>query len=235
VGQKEYWNKNNLITLIFEMNKHDVHLYINQIQEICEVNNYLYTKEEMICTISHQKTTSQCSVDFNNIFPNYAKIQELYANVGMIEKRLDNVELLEDQHDITQSTFTEQIQEITKSVEELRVMNTELKLNNDVEISLEVKSISSDKHNIVQLKSDNLIKEAISFHQINKLGITDLLGTVQEMLETERYILSETFTSTKLNFEEANTYFLSAIAPKKINKDNLQKLLFNNVVCDDLI
>lgn len=55
------------------------------------------------------------------------------------------------------------------------------------------------------------------------------------MLDSKIYILSEDFTKSKLDFDEANTYFLSAIAPKTIKKDALQRLLFKNVTCEDLI
>ncbi len=40
------------------------------------------------------------------------------------------------------------------------------------------------------------------------------------MLDSKMYILSKDFTKSKLDFDEANTLFLSAISPKTIKKDN---------------
>jgi hypothetical protein len=62
-----------------------------------------------------------------------------------------------------------------------------------------------------------------------------LVGTIQEMHDSKIYILSEDFTKSKLDFDEANTYFLSAIAPKAIKKEALHRLLFKSVTCENLI
>lgn len=85
------------------------------------------------------------------------------------------------------------------------------------------------------LNQDNLLQEAITFHKKNNLSSIDFIETIQEMLDTKQYELSETFMSSKINFQEANTYFMSSIAPKKVKKEDLQRLLFKNIVCDDLI
>ena len=76
------------------------------------------------------------------------------------------------------------------------------------------------------LTPETLIKEAINFHKQHNLSNTDLTETVQEMLSTTQYILSEDFKKSKLDFEEANTWFFSAISPQTIKKDVLHKLLF---------
>lgn len=73
---------------------------------------------------------------------------------------------------------------------------------------------------------ETLVQEAINFHKHHNLSNTDLTETVQEMLSTMQYILSEDFRKGKLDFEEANTWFLSAISPKTIRKDALHKILF---------
>jgi hypothetical protein len=85
------------------------------------------------------------------------------------------------------------------------------------------------------LTCTNVIQEAIVFYKNNNLSTTDILETIQEMLHSKQYTLSESFMSSKLNFEEVKTYFLSAIAPKKVKTDDLHKLLFKSVVCEYLI
>jgi hypothetical protein len=88
---------------------------------------------------------------------------------------------------------------------------------------------------VVQLTSSNIIQEAIKFHEVTNLTTTDLTETIQEMLGSEKYILCETFLTSKLDYADVNTFFLSAIAPQKLKKDDLRKLLFIGVVCEDLI
>lgn len=94
-----------------------------------------------------------------------------------------------------------------------------------------------DSHHVTSdniVTPENLVQEAIKFHKQHNLSNTDLVETVQEMLSTSQYILSEDFTKTKLDLDEANTLFLSAISPKAIKKDGLQRLLFKSKVYDDL-
>jgi hypothetical protein len=81
----------------------------------------------------------------------------------------------------------------------------------------------------------NILEESINFYKTNNLTSLDIMDTVKEMLDSKQYILSESFMSSKLNFEDVNTLFMSAIAPKDVKRDDLQKLLFKSVVCDNLI
>lgn len=54
------------------------------------------------------------------------------------------------------------------------------------------------------------------------------LYKIKNNLHQQIHILSE-------DFDEANTLFLSAVAPKTMKKDALHRLLFTSVTCDDLI
>lgn len=76
------------------------------------------------------------------------------------------------------------------------------------------------------LSHANLIQEATNFYKSNSLTNEDLTKTIQEMLRTKQYMLSPTFQKTKLNFDEANVTFLSAVAPYNLSQDELHRLLF---------
>jgi hypothetical protein len=78
----------------------------------------------------------------------------------------------------------------------------------------------------VIISKNNIIHEAVAFHRVTSLTSTDLVETIRLMLKNKKYALCESFATSKLNFDEANTEFLSAVAPQKLNKEDLYKLLF---------
>jgi hypothetical protein len=88
---------------------------------------------------------------------------------------------------------------------------------------------------MITLASNNLVQEAICFHKQNNLTNNDLVETIQAMLEYNMYTLGQELTQNKMDFSEANTLFLAGVAPAKIKKNELQNLIFKNVVCDSLI
>ena len=85
---------------------------------------------------------------------------------------------------------------------------------------------SENTSSVLLISQNNIISEAIGFHKKIRLTTTDLLETIQSMLKDNKYVLCETFAKSKLNFEEANKQFLSAVAPHLLNKEDLHKLLF---------
>jgi hypothetical protein len=85
------------------------------------------------------------------------------------------------------------------------------------------------------LTFSNLVEEAIQYYKQNKLLNTDILETIQAMLESNMYTLGQEFTQNKMDFIEANTLFLASVAPAKLSKNDLQNLIFKSVVCDNLI
>jgi hypothetical protein len=81
----------------------------------------------------------------------------------------------------------------------------------------------------------NIVESAVIYHKSNKLSNADIVETIQMMLSDGRYTLGKDIAQNKIDFAEANTLFLAGVAPTKLNKNDLQSLLFKNVVSDDLI
>jgi hypothetical protein len=87
----------------------------------------------------------------------------------------------------------------------------------------------------IYLTPTNLVEHAIKFHKKNEVSNIDIVETIQLMLSTRKYILGKEITTNKIDFAEANTLFLAGVAPTKLEKNDLQNLIFKNIVSDDLI
>jgi hypothetical protein len=88
---------------------------------------------------------------------------------------------------------------------------------------------------VISLTQSNMVDLAVQFYNQHNLSNQDLVETIQAMLESKRYRLGQEVTQNKLDFTEANALFLSSVAPSKLDKKDLQNLIFKNVVCDSLI
>ncbi len=91
------------------------------------------------------------------------------------------------------------------------------------------------KEDVISLTQSNIVDLAVKFYKQHNLTNQDLVETIQAMLESKCYRLHQDITQNKLDFTEANTLFLSSVAPSKLDKNDLQNLIFKNVVCDSLI
>lgn len=87
-------------------------------------------------------------------------------------------------------------------------------------------NVVKHKSSVTTLSPSNLIQEAIKFHKSNNSASNDLSETIQEMLLSKTFLLCETLLANKLNFVEANAYFLSAIAPHSLHKKDIMAILF---------
>jgi hypothetical protein len=90
------------------------------------------------------------------------------------------------------------------------------------------KPVTNSHDCFLRITPENLVQETINFHKNHNLTNTDIIETIQEMLDSKHFVLSEDFTKSKLNFDEANTYFLSVVSPKAVKKDALRDLLFKS-------
>lgn len=118
--------------------------------------------------------------------------------------------------------------EIQKLNDLLSIIDT---LNNKQKVLTIVKKHTVD----ITLTPSNLIKQTIDYHKQNKLSNTDIVDTIKLMLSRGQYTLGMEIATNKIDFAEANTLFLAGVAPTKLEKNDLQNLIFKNVVCDNLI
>ncbi len=93
----------------------------------------------------------------------------------------------------------------------------------------------SYEYNSDILTPNNLVNTAVNFYKQHNLSNNDFVETIQAMLESNLYTLGDDLIQNKMDFTEANTLFLAGVAPAKLDKKNLQSLLFKNVTCEDLI
>ncbi len=165
---------------------------------------------------------------------------EDHVNITYYKEQLDNLENYVDElKDIIDETASSgEVNVIKMQMKELEEqLNALQETYNSDDCSMTSSSIPNSSCNDTEqttLTADNLVQEAIAFHKQHSLTSTDLIETIQEMLDSKIYILSEDFTKFKVDFDEANTLFLCAIAPKTIKKDALQRLLFKSVTYEDL-
>lgn len=112
---------------------------------------------------------------------------------------------------------------------------------NDVKRNIEkllllIKELPNKEENAVEhiqsntlsttLNHANIVNEAILFHRKNQLEYTELISVIQAMLTSKEYTLCDTFMTDKLDFELANTVFLSKVAPHELSKDKLREFIF---------
>ncbi len=55
------------------------------------------------------------------------------------------------------------------------------------------------------------------------------------MLSSRKYNIGTEMVNNKVDFAQANTLFLVGVAPTKLDKNDLQNLIFKNVVSENLI
>lgn len=210
------------------------------VEEISDILERLHTLKELWrMKIDVVRTTFRDFVQINNMISNIGYFVNRSWR-GHCEKKLDisnffsfKVMPLEDVPKCFDS-IVETIQNMTRPYHEPIPLEETILINRGKELHVTLNT---------EITPENLVQEAIAFHKQQNLINTDLIETIQEMLNSKIYILSEDFTKSKvesqleskLDFDEANTYFLSAIAPKAIKKDALHKLLFKSVTCEDLI
>lgn len=109
----------------------------------------------------------------------------------------------------------------------------EMKQQDDTES--DTSSAETDDDEGFTLTPDNIVRLSIQFHKARKLSNADIVETIQLMLGSRMYKLGREITQNKIDFAEANTLFLAGVAPTKLEKNDLQNLIFKNVVCDNLI
>jgi hypothetical protein len=85
------------------------------------------------------------------------------------------------------------------------------------------------------LTPKNIVEHAIEYHKEYNLCNADIVETIQLMLASRKYVLSNEMMHNKVDFAQANTLFLVGVAPTKLDKNDLQNLIFKNVVCESLI
>ena len=126
-------------------------------------------------------------------------------------------------------TLQQQLSVLEHRIDDLQFIQHEQELENSCQSDTE----ECDKE--TTLTPNNIVELAIQYHKKNKLSNTDIVETIQLMLSTRQYTLGQDLTQNKIDFAEANTLFLASVAPTKLEKNDLQNLIFKNVVCDSLI
>jgi hypothetical protein len=140
--------------------------------------------------------------------------------------------------------ISNQIQEINNVIEELKDnINFDNDLNADrfdaVEMSIEnvryevntqlsiLKSIPKTTKEKSVITPENVMDQAIFYHNETKMTRCDIVETIQEMLRSSRYTLSDDFKKKKLDLKDIQFKFKMMVSPESISKDDILAEVFN--------
>jgi hypothetical protein len=192
---------------------------------LCNIHSNETLPCELVEELSNDLKTFGFDPDTEALIKMLQNVYELYETKCVLTLGQYNSvkELLDKaQHMCEEGTWSEDEQENTlcnllQAIEKLP--------NSDVEVL--------EKSSETLLNVTNIVEHAIQFYKQNNLSNQDLVETIQAMLESNTYTLGQELTQNKMDFTEANTLFLAGVAPAKLNKNDLQSLIFKNVVSED--
>jgi hypothetical protein len=101
-----------------------------------------------------------------------------------------------------------------------------LEHKNDDDTSVEDEIVYENENCVAILTPANALQEAVFFFQQHQHLVPDILEVLHSMLQSKKYILSDTFSKEKLKYEEVNTHFMSLVAPHFLDTHQLRVLLF---------
>lgn len=251
---KDYYNDNNLLMLLSEFKK---------VGYVCEIEQQTHRSTNgsrdynsyMLSVSNSSELKAHDDSELKNVFPNYSTICKVNEQLQIIENNTSenkkDINVLEADFDKMHThllDITTKIKTIEEqmSVDNIQLIQEQLDVLQERIHSLELETsackldettISSilDSSEEVTLTTENTLQEAINFHKQHNLTNNDLVETIQAMLESNLYILDQEITNNKIDFTQANTLFLAGVAPSQLNKNDLQNLIFKNIVCEDLI
>lgn len=81
--------------------------------------------------------------------------------------------------------------------------------------------------NKIQLNSYNLLEKAVEFHNTFDNEELNIVETIQEMLASKEYVLSDDFKKNKLDLKDIQFKFKMLTSPETISKDEILAEVFN--------
>lgn len=166
--------------------------------------------------------------EFDTYILDYARKQVINYHCTLMQPLLKNLELSND----TNNSLQKQISRLEDRLHDLE-MNQQDESDSDTS---SIQSLSEDnEESEITLTPSNIVDFAIEYYKQHNLNNADIIDTIQSMLGSQNYKLGKEITQKKLDFTEANTMFLTSVAPAKLDRNDLQNLIFKNVVCNTLL